>query len=136
MARARAGRHRLPMLAALGLFVFDTDTTLFEKMQRERDWRHPRTDRFGARPAAQFAGPGEDRVTLSGTLVPELMGDYYALETLAQMAAEGEAWPLVDGYGNVIGTFTIERLTEDRGNLLDLGEARRNDFTIELSRVD
>lgn len=124
------------MLAALGMFAFETDTTLFEKMQRERDWRHPRTDRFGARPAAQFAGPGEDRITLSGTLVPELVGDYYALETLAEMAAEGEAWPLVDGYGNVIGTFTIERLTEDRSNLLNSGEARRTDFTLELSRVD
>lgn len=124
------------MLAALGLFVFDVDTALFDKIRRERDWRNPRTDRFGARPAAQFAGPGEDRITLSGTLVPELVGDYYALETLAQMAAEGEAWPLIDGYGNVLGTFTIERLTEDKGNLLDLGEARRNDFTIELSRVD
>lgn len=124
------------MLAALGLFVFETDTALFDKMQRERDWRHPRTDRFGARPAAQFAGPGEDRITLSGTLVPELVGSYYALETLAQMAAEGEAWPLVDGNGYVIGTFTIERLTEDRGNLLDRGEARRTDFTLELSRVD
>lgn len=124
------------MLAALGLFVFDIDSVLFDKLQRERDWRHPRTERFGARPAAQFAGPGEDRITLSGMLVPEIMGDYYALETLAQMAAEGEAWPLVDGYGNVIGTFTIERLTEDRGNLLNAGEARRTDFTLELSRVD
>ncbi len=124
------------MLAALGLFVFETDSVLFDKLQRERDWRHPRTERFGARPAAQFAGPGEDRITLSGMLVPEIMGDYYALETLAQMAAEGEAWPLVDGYGNVIGTFTIERLTEDRGNLLDAGEARRTNFTLELSRAD
>lgn len=124
------------MLAALGLFVFHTETALYDKVQRERDWRHPRTDRFGARPAAQFAGPGEDRITLSGSLVPELVGDYYAIETLAQMAAEGEAHILMDGYGNQIGLFTIERLTEDKGNLLDLGEARRNDFTIELSRVD
>jgi len=123
------------MLAALGMFVFETETAVFDKLRRERDWRHERTDRFGARAAAQFTGAGEDRVTISGSLVPELEGDFYAMETLAQMADEGEAWPLVDALGNVIGTFTIERISEDKGNLLD-GLARRNDFTIELSRVD
>lgn len=124
------------MLAALGMFVFETGTTLFETLRRERDWRHPRTDRFGVRPAAQFTGPGEDRVTIAGTLVPEIAGSYSAIETLAEMAADGEALPLVDGYGNVIGLFTIERITEDKGNLLDAGEARVNQFSIELSRVD
>lgn len=124
------------MLAAIGMFVFDTDSTLFEALRRDRAWRHERTDRLGARAASQFTGPGEDRVLIGGTLVPELIGDYYALETLSEMADEGEAYPLVDGLGNVLGTYTIERISEDRGNLLDDGTARRNDFTVELLRVD
>lgn len=123
------------MLAALGLFVFDTDTALFDRLTRDRDWRHERTPRFGARAASQFTGPGDDKVLISGTLVPELAGSYSALETLAEMADEGEALPLVDGQGNVIGTFTIDRIGEDRSNLIDTGQARQNAFTLELSRV-
>lgn len=124
------------MLAALGMFVFETDSALFDKIARARDWRHERTDRFGARAASQFTGPGEDRITLSGILVPEIGGDFWAIETLAQMADEGEAYPLMDGLGNVLGAFTIDRISEEKGNLIDTGMQRRNDFTIELSRVD
>lgn len=124
------------MLAALGMFVFDTDTALFDALQRQRDWRHQRTDRFGTRAASQFVGPGEDRITLTGALIPELVGTYSAMETIAAMADEGEAYPLSDGTGTILGTFTIERLSEQKANLIDDGRARRNDFTIELSRVD
>lgn len=124
------------MLAALGMFVFDADSALFDQLARNRDWRHERAARFGSRAASQFVGPGEDKVTLSGVLVPELAGTYSALETLAQMADDGEAYPLADGTGTVIGTFTIDRISETRGSILDNGRARRTDFTIELSRVE
>ena len=123
------------MLAALGMFVFETDTALFDRMGRDRDWRHDRTPRFGARAASQFTGPGDDRITLVGMLVPEIAGSYSALETLAEMADEGEAWPLADGRGNLYGTYTIERLSEDRVNLIDDGRARQIGFTLELMRV-
>ncbi len=123
------------MLAALGLFVFETGNALFDRMGRDRDWRHERTGRFGARAASQFAGPGEDRITLAGTLVPEIAGTYSALDTLARMADEGEALPLADGRGTIYGTYTIESLREDRTNLIDDGRARKIDFTIELARV-
>lgn len=123
------------MLAALGLFVFDTSSTLFETIDRDREWRHERSDRFGARAASQFVGPGADKLVLSGMLVPELVGSWSAIETLAQMADEGEAYPLADGAGNIVGTFTIDRISERKGNLIDTGVARRNEFTIELTRV-
>lgn len=123
------------MLFALGLFVFDSTTTLPDKLTRQRDWRHERTDRFGARAASQFTGPGIDRIQLSGTLVPELLGDYGALETLARMADDGEAHPLLDGRHNVLGMFTIDALDEDKDNLLDDGRAARTGFTLTLTRV-
>jgi len=123
------------MLAALGMFVFDASTTLFEELDRDREWRHERTDRFGALPASQFVGPGADKIVLTGTLVPELAGSYSAIETLASMADEGEAYPLGDGNGRIYGAFTIDRISERKTNLVDTGAARRNDFTIELSRV-
>jgi phage protein U len=123
------------MLYALGMFVFNSSTVLPDSLSRRRDWRHERTDRFGARAASQFTGPGEDKITLAGTLVPELVGDFWSIETLAQMGDEGEALPLLDGEHYNLGTFTIDAIDEDKSNLADNGRARQNAFTISLSRV-
>ncbi|WP_408586596.1 phage tail protein [Novosphingobium sp.] len=120
---------------ALGMFVFSTQSLAPDGIDRDRDWRHERAARFGARASSQFAGPGDDRISLAGSLVPELAGDYSAIETLAEMAEQGEAWPLMMGTGEIIGQFTIERISERKGNLIDTGAPRRTDFTIELSRV-
>jgi len=123
------------MLAALGMFVFDADNTLFEELQRSRSWRHGRTDRFGVLPASQFLGPGEDKITLTGRLVPELAGSYSAIEKLVAMADTGEAHQLADGEGKIFGAFTIEGIDETHQSLLDNGRARLIDFTITLQRV-
>ncbi|NKJ40811.1 phage tail protein [Novosphingobium sp. SG720] len=123
------------MLFALGLFVFDSQTMLPDRIERDRAFRHARDDRFLAAAASQFVGVGDDKVTLTGTLVPELAGSASAIETLAEMASEGEAWPLMDGTGTILGTYTIDRLANGGSNLIDTGQARKIDFTIELTRV-
>ena len=123
------------MLAALGMFVFNTDSALFDELTRRRDWRHQRSDRFGLLPASQFTGPGEDRVTINGTLVPEILGKDSAITTLAAMADAGDAYTLVNGAGTVFGQFTIDSLEEKWSHLIDLGNARVIGFSLELSRV-
>lgn len=123
------------MLAALGMFVFNTDSTLFDQLDRRRGWRHGRTDRFGALAASQYLGPGEDQITISGKLVPELVGSYSAIEKLVEMADTGEAYPLADGTGKLFGQFTIENIDEQHQQLIDTGQARQIDFRIELKRV-
>jgi phage protein U len=123
------------MLFALGLFVFDSQTMLPDRIERDRAFRHARDDRFLAPAASQFVGVGDDKVTLTGTLVPELAGSASAIETLAEMASEGEAWPLMDGTGSILGTYTIDRLANGGSNLIDTGQARKIDFTLELTRV-
>lgn len=122
-------------LAALGMFAFTADSALFDALDRTREWRHERTERFGAIAASQFTGPGADRITLSGRLVPEVLGRYGAIETLAEMAETGDAYPFMDGRGRVLGHFTIDALTERKGNLVEDGTARVTEFTIDLTRV-
>lgn len=123
------------MLAAIGMFVFDTSSALFDELARSRAWRHGRTDRFGAMPASQFLGPGDDKVTLSGRIVPGLAGKYSAIEALSAMADTGEAFPLADGTGKLFGQFTIDGVEETHKNLIDTGQARVIDFTLTLTRV-
>lgn len=123
-------------LLALGLFVFAMDSLPFNELQRRTDWRHAKADRHGLRAASQFIGPGEDKVTITGTLVPEIAGSYSSIERLREMAASGDAWSLVDGAGNQLGMFRIMAVDERQTAHVPGGLARKIDFAIDLDRAD
>lgn len=122
-------------LMSLGMFNFQLDTVPFEDLSRKMSWRFGRTERQGTFAAAQFLGPGEDSISISGMLAPPTIGKYAQLETLIEMADQGEAQSLVDGNGNVWGFFTIESVDRKQNHFLDNGVPRKTDFTIELKRV-
>ncbi|MFN3931605.1 MAG: phage tail protein [Brevundimonas sp.] len=124
------------MLLALGMFVFSMDNALFDQLRRRRTWRHPSGDRVGARPASQFAGPGDDNISLAGAVAPGQVGRREALDELAALADAGAAYPLLDGDGYIYGAFVIEGLDETARNLGTTGAPRLIDFSIELRRVD
>ena len=123
-------------LLSLGLFVFSLETLTFDELTRKMDWRHAKSERHGARAASQFLGPGEDKISLSGSLVPELIGDYGAITRLREMAASGDAWSLVDGAGSVLGQFRIMNLDEHQTYHVPGGFARKIDFALDLDRAD
>jgi hypothetical protein len=121
---------------SLGMFAFEIGTLPFQELARTTDWRHGSSPRFGARPASQYLGPGEDRVNLVGALLPGLAGTYSSLRTLREMADQGDAWPLVEGGGRVLGNFRIDRIDERQNHFTVDGVPRRADFTVDLARVD
>lgn len=122
-------------LMTLGMFVFGMDTAAYQTLQRSREWRHALTERHGARDAAQFIGPGAETISLGGLLVPELGGQYGALETIAAMADTGETYQLMDGTGEILGHYRILRLQEEHLSILAGGVPRHKGFTIELERA-
>lgn len=124
------------MLLALGMFVFGMDSLVYNQIQRRRSWRHPTNDRVGARPAGQFAGPGDDVITLPGVLAPGLTGRREALDELAAMADAGEAYTLVDGDGEHFGAYVITDLDETRRHITIDSQPRLIDFTLTLKRMD
>lgn len=124
------------MLLALGMFVFGMDSLVYNQIQRRRGWRHPTNDRVGARPAGQFAGPGDDVITLPGVLAPGLTGRREALDELAAMADAGEAYTLVDGDGEHFGAYVITDLDETRRHITIDSQPRVIDFTLTLKRMD
>lgn len=122
-------------LAALGLFVFDLATLPFGEMSRRRDWRHARSERVGARDALQFTGPGQERVTLQGAIVPGVAGSFASIETLREMADTGDVYQLADGSGRVWGGFVIVTLDDRRRSITVDGAPRWIDFSVELDRA-
>jgi len=123
-------------LMALGMFLFEIGTLPYDELQRKTDWRHARSTRVGARDAVQFVGPGDETISLSGSVYAEIADGRVSLDELREMAGAGEALPLVDGSGTVFGTFVIEAIDERHAYLMNDGRARRIDFGIDLLRVD
>lgn len=123
-------------LITLGMFVFDLPTLTYNQMQRRSSWRHPTSDRVGARPKGQFAGPGDDDITLSGVFAPITLGGADSLDKLREMASTGEAFPLVDGTGEVFGAYVITGIDETKRAIMDNGRPRVTDFSLTLKRMD
>lgn len=129
-----AAGERLSMLS-LGLFLFSVDTLAYQEFLRRTDYRHGETERLGALPAFQFLGPGADTVSLPGVLMPELTGPNTSIQQLRDMAATGDAYPMVQSNGTVIGQFIIRSVEERQSLFLPGGGARRVEFGIELQRA-
>lgn len=130
------GFAKVSVMMALGFFVFGLRTVPYQQLQRQSTWRHPSVSRVGARPARQFTGPGDDLITLSGVLYPELTGGKISLEALKAMAAEGMAWPLIEGTGLFYGLFVIEEVAETHSEFFPDGAPRKIEFTLKLARTD
>lgn len=124
------------MMMALGMFIFSLPTLAYQELQRQTDWRHPSSSRVGTNPARQFAGRGDDAITLPGLVLPELAGTPISLDALRYMADTGKAWPLVEGTGRILGIWVIESITETRTLFFQDGAARRIEFSIKLTRID
>lgn len=120
----------------LGMFVFSLPTLAYHELQRQTEWKHASTARVGLRDAHQYVGPGDDTITLSGWVAPELTGSLYSLDALRMMADTGKSWILIQGTGRILGSYRIASMTEGRTILDGSGGARRVEFSIALKRDD
>ncbi|UBM11721.1 phage tail protein [Cupriavidus metallidurans] len=124
------------MMMALGLFVFALETAPYQDFQQQVSWRLPSNNRVGRRPARQFLGPGDDLISLSGVLLPELTGGDVTLDVLRAMGDVGFSYVLIEGTGRYYGMYVIEELNTTRTIFFPDGKARRLEFTLKLARVD
>lgn len=124
------------MMLALGFFVFMRQTLPFQSMQRDAEYRWPSNSRIGKRDAFQFLGVGEEKITLSGELYPEITGGKLTLTTVRLMAEEGRAWPLLSGNGMIYGMYVINSVSETGAEFFTDGSPRKITFNLALTRVD
>ncbi|GHE20125.1 phage tail protein [Halomonas urumqiensis] len=124
------------MMMAYGMFVFALGTAPYQELQRQSAWRHEGQGRVGRRPTRQYLGPGDDTITLTGTLLPHFTGGQQNLDQLRAMADEAAAWPLIEGNGTFYGLYVIESLNEKKSHQMHDGSAQRIGFTLTLQRVD
>jgi phage protein U len=124
------------MMMSLGTFVFSLATAAYQQLQRQMSWRHPTSERVGARAARQYVGPGEETIDLSGVIHAELAEDLLTLDVLRELAAEGRPLALVEGNGTVYGAYVILSINEGRTEFFSDGTPRRIEFQLQLGRAD
>lgn len=120
------------MMMALGIFVFQLSTASYQELQRSVSWRHPSNSRVGAPPSYQFTGKGEETITLSGEIYPEITGYQHSLDLLRNMGDTGKQYILIEGTGKIYGLCIIKDVKETRTNFFKNGGTRAIAFTITL----
>src|SRR5450830_912990 len=124
------------MMMILGMFVFSLPTLAYQELQRKTQWKYASNGRIGRRDAKQFTGPGDDTMTLSGWVAPELTGSLYSFDALRLMADTGKSWILIQGTGRIYGSFVITELAETRTVIDGNGNPAKVEFSITLERTD
>ena len=124
------------MMMILGMFVFSLPTLAYQELQRKTQWKYASNGRIGRRDEKQFTGPGDDTITLSGWVAPELTGSLYSFDALRLMADTGKSWILIQGTGRIYGSYIITELSETRSVLDGMGDPAKVEFTITLERTD
>lgn len=126
---------RLNIMMILGMFPFMLSSVPYQNLNQVTNWRHVKNDRVGRSPRRQFIGTGDDKITLSGVLYPEVSGGDLSLSALRTMAYSGMPWPLIEGTGCIYGMFVIVNITETRTEFFQDGKARKIEFTITLEKA-
>lgn len=123
-----------PVMMQLGSFQFGINTAAYESLSRTDEWRWPEQERYGQEAALQYTGPGAASVTLDGVIYPEWKGGLGQLDAMRREAGKGQPLVLVDGRGQALGMWVIERVGETQGTFAAGGVARRIEFSLQLKR--
>lgn len=122
------------MMMIFGMFVFSIPTATYQSLQRSTNWRHASNSRVGQAPAYQYLGPGEDTITLDGSIVPEF-GSQLSLTALRLMGNTGKSFPLIAGNGKIYGLWKLDSVDETQTYFFKNGKPRKVEFSLKLSKT-
>lgn len=123
------------LLAALGMFVFTTNSVPFQSFERSQSWRHPHQNVVGDAPPSQYTGKDPEEIVINAELRPEVTGGNQSINDLRKMADTGLPHPLILGNGRMLGSFVILSIKEGNSQLNEDGTPRAINFTMTLKKV-
>lgn len=121
------------VMLALGPYRFSLSTAAYQELERTSSWRWPSVDRIGARPALQYTGPGEDTVSMRGTIYPHYAGGLGQVSAMRAAASTGLPLLLIDGTGRVWGQYVITEIRETQKTFFSNGQPRAQEFDLSLT---
>ena len=124
------------MMMVYGMFVFELKTIPYQQLQQSKTWRHVKNERINRSAKWQYIGAGDDQITLSGVLYPEVTGGKTSLAVLDTQAYTGRPWPLISGTGRIYGMYSITQIQSTDTEFDKYGEPKKTEFTITFQRED
>lgn len=122
------------VMMALGGYRFSVATAAYQDLDRNSDYRWASAERIGKDNALQFTGPGEETISLSGTILPHYRGGLGQLDAMRAEAAKGKPLILVDGLGRVWGKYCITKVHERQSAFLSVGAPLKVEFGLDLKK--
>ena len=122
----------------LGPFAFHVHSLAYRQLGREDRWRWAQLDLLGSQSVLHYIGKGASRLQFSGTLYPLMdLGGIRTggrhIDEVRAIADAGTPLILVTGVGEVLGRWVIQKINSNQSFFLQDGQARKDEYTIELS---
>lgn len=123
------------MLYQIGTITLDTRPFNADKMTRSSGASLPAKAVMGSLQRREFTGEGDDKIQLSGQLLPLHLGGLNELELAHGYRRAGQRIPVMRGDGKMMGWFAIESISEEHTNLYRDGVGMTVKYTISLVRT-
>ncbi|WEJ33852.1 phage tail protein [Devosia sp. SD17-2] len=126
------------MLYSIGSLTLDTRPFNVDDVSRSAGADFAVKPLIGTLPGREFMGEGDDKLTLSGQLLPFKIpggGGMTELEIAHGFRQSGQRLPVMRGDGRMLGWFAIESISEAHTALMSNGVGFRVKHTIALVKV-
>ena len=134
----------------LGKYRFSVNTASFEKLNYATTYRWVEKEAPTSKspPKMQYNGPGESTLSIEGTIFPQLVKNgLRQVDDMRKEAEKGQQFKLVyvkaakngskqAGVGQILGTWCIYSISEDRTLFLADGNPREIHFSMQLKAFD
>lgn len=120
------------IMMKLGAFTFGIDTAAYQSLTRATKYRWAKHERPGKRPRLEWMGPGEDTISLPGTVYPLHAGGLGQIDDMRALAGAGDPLLMVDGYGAIHGYWCISSIRETDRAFIPGGAPQKIEFSLEL----
>ncbi len=106
------------MLYSVGPLMLDTRPFSVNDVQRTASADFAQKPLIGTMQSREFMGEGEDRMILSGQLLPFRTGGITELEMVHAFRRSGQRLPVLRGDGRRLGWFVVEAISETHRDLM------------------
>lgn len=121
-----------------GNYAFEVGAASYEELSHKFIGRWSKPPVFGRRPPGQYLGPGEEEITLRGTIFPVDMGAGVFAQIIAMQsdAGNGVSDMLFSGGGDAMGMFRLDELSYRASNHLRDGTPQKVEYTLRFTADD
>ena len=121
-----------PLNGASSAFYFNLDTAGFDSLKRTTAFTWAAQERLSRSKAQQAVGLGEDKITITGLIMPTFKGGLAQLQRLRSIGKDLLPLSLSTGYGEMLGKWCLTSVLDDQSVMLAGGIPRKQAFTLEF----